>query len=112
MEPCACWMVGGWTYALNSGGLLGFNIIGNVPFIIAEAFSVAVPSPVFWIIFNLGGTIGSIASFGLNFHKQEDAASNSNASRGRQTYSPSNEERNGGTSQDFEAGDGAEDGLY
>lgn len=70
MEPCACWMVGGWTYALNSGGLLGFNseltsqkvlfqftntlvwfiqnghflivfvVIGNVPFIIAEAFSV------------------------------------------------------------------------
>jgi hypothetical protein len=32
---------------------------------------------VFWIIFNLGGGVGSLASFGLNFHSTEGTVSNS-----------------------------------
>ncbi|KAF3481690.1 DUF895 domain membrane protein [Arthroderma uncinatum] len=32
---------------------------------------------VFWIIFNLGGMIGSLASFGLNYHSEEGSVSNS-----------------------------------
>lgn len=31
---------------------------------------------VFWIIFNLGGGIGSLASFGLNYNNEEDTVSN------------------------------------
>lgn len=32
---------------------------------------------VFWIIFNLGGGVGSLASFGLNFHSHEGTVSDS-----------------------------------
>jgi MFS family permease len=32
---------------------------------------------VFWIIFNLGGGVGSLASFGLNFHSKSGTVSNS-----------------------------------
>lgn len=32
---------------------------------------------VFWIIFNLGGGVGSLASFGLNFHSKSGTVSDS-----------------------------------
>lgn len=32
---------------------------------------------VFWIIFNLGGGVGSLASFGLNYHSKSGTVSNS-----------------------------------
>lgn len=31
----------------------------------------------FWFIFNVGGTIGSLISFGLNFHSPKDNVSDS-----------------------------------
>ncbi|KAG5290183.1 DUF895 domain-containing protein [Histoplasma ohiense] len=99
--PRACWLVGGWTYALYSGSLLAFNIIANGPFVIVAGgilgvgasflwvaqgaiMTTYVPEAqkgraiaVFWIVFNMGGTIGSLASFGLNFHNGQGTVSNS-----------------------------------
>ncbi|PGG99465.1 hypothetical protein AJ80_09351 [Polytolypa hystricis UAMH7299] len=99
--PRACWLVGGWTYALYSGSLLCFNIKGNGPFVIAAGAILGVGASflwiaqgaimttyvpesqkgraiaVFWIIFNLGGMIGSLVSFGLNFHSTLGTVSDS-----------------------------------
>ncbi|EDN07657.1 conserved hypothetical protein [Histoplasma mississippiense (nom. inval.)] len=109
--PRACWLVGGWTYALYSGSLLAFNtlppanhfskVIANGPFVIVAGgilgvgasflwvaqgaiMTTYVPEAqkgraiaVFWIVFNMGGTIGSLASFGLNFHNSQGTVSNS-----------------------------------
>ncbi|EZF34075.1 UNC93-like protein [Trichophyton mentagrophytes] len=99
--PRACWLVGGWTYALYSASLLNFNIRHNGAFVIAAGgilgvgasflwvtqgaiMTTYVPESqkgraiaAFWIIFNLGGMIGSLASFGLNFNSKEGSVSNS-----------------------------------
>ncbi|EEP82994.1 conserved hypothetical protein [Uncinocarpus reesii 1704] len=99
--PRACWLVGGWTYALYSASLLNFNIRSNGTFVIAAGAILGVGASflwvaqgaimtsyvpesqkgraiaVFWIIFNLGGMIGSLVSFGLNFHSQSGTVSNS-----------------------------------
>ncbi|EEQ34411.1 hypothetical protein McanMca71_002597 [Microsporum canis] len=99
--PRACWLVGGWTYALYSASLLNFNIRHNGSFVIAAGAILGVGASflwvtqgaimttyvpesqkgraiaVFWIIFNLGGMIGSLASFGINFNSKEGSVSNS-----------------------------------
>ncbi|KAK7031060.1 hypothetical protein VNI00_013659 [Paramarasmius palmivorus] len=90
--PRTCLLIGGWTYPLYSGSLLCYNHTKNATFVIASgailglgasflwvaqgAIMVSYPLAdwkgraiaLFWIIFNLGGGIGSFISFGLNFH--------------------------------------------
>ncbi|KAF9869557.1 hypothetical protein CkaCkLH20_12950 [Colletotrichum karsti] len=90
--PKICFLMGGWTYAMYSGSLLSFNHNGNGAFVIAAGAILGIGSSfiwivqgaimttyvhesqkgraiaVFWIIFNLGGGVGSLAAFGLNFH--------------------------------------------
>ncbi|KAE9576495.1 UNC93-like protein [Colletotrichum fructicola] len=90
--PKICFLMGGWTYALYSGSLLSFNHNANGAFVIAAGAVLGIGSSfiwivqgaimttyvhesqkgraiaVFWIIFNLGGGVGSLAAFGLNFH--------------------------------------------
>ncbi|TEA22085.1 UNC93-like protein [Colletotrichum sidae] len=92
VSPKVCFLLGGWTYALYSGSLLSFNHTANGAFVIAAGAILGIGSSfiwivqgaimttyvhesqkgraiaVFWIIFNLGGGVGSLASFGLNFH--------------------------------------------
>ncbi|TQN71792.1 UNC93-like protein [Colletotrichum shisoi] len=89
--PKIAFLIGGWTYALYSGSLLNFNHNANGPFVIAAGAILGIGSSfiwivqgaimttyvhesqkgraiaVFWIIFNLGGGVGSLAAFGLNF---------------------------------------------
>ncbi|GIK05045.1 hypothetical protein Aspvir_009144 [Aspergillus viridinutans] len=90
--PRVCLLIGGWTYSLYSGSLLCFNHTANGAFVIAAGailgigasflwvaqgaiMTTYVPESqkgraiaAFWIIFNLGGGVGSLASFGLNYH--------------------------------------------
>ncbi|KJF60689.1 MFS transporter [Coccidioides immitis RS] len=85
--PRACWFLGGWTYGLYSASLLNFNIRNNGGFVIAAGAILGVGASflwvaqgaimtsyvsesqkgraiaVFWIIFNLGGMIGSLPFF-------------------------------------------------
>ncbi|KAG6877162.1 hypothetical protein C0993_009767 [Termitomyces sp. T159_Od127] len=92
--PRVCLLIGGWTYALYSASLLCYNHTQNSAFVIASgavlgigasflwvaqgAIMVSYPLPdkkgiaigIFWVVFNLGGGIGSFISFGLNFHSQ------------------------------------------
>ncbi|KAE8372397.1 major facilitator superfamily domain-containing protein [Aspergillus bertholletiae] len=97
--PRACLLVGGWTYPLYAGSLLCFNRTANGAFVIAAGailgigasflwvaqgaiMTTYVPESqkgraiaVFWIIFNLGGGIGSLASFGMNYHSTSGTVS-------------------------------------
>ncbi|CRG89175.1 UNC93-like protein C922,05c [Talaromyces islandicus] len=99
--PRMCLILGGWTYALYSGSLLGFNHTENGAFVIASGAILGVGASflwvsqgaimttyvpesqkgraiaIFWIIFNLGGGVGSLASFGLNFHSNTGTVSDS-----------------------------------
>ncbi|RDA88571.1 hypothetical protein CP532_5838 [Ophiocordyceps camponoti-leonardi (nom. inval.)] len=92
-------MAGGWTYALYSGSLLNFNRTGNGAFVIASGALLGIGASllwivqgaimtsyvdesrkgraiaIFWVIFNLGGGIGSLASFGLNFNSVKGSVS-------------------------------------
>ncbi|KAL4860836.1 hypothetical protein BDV12DRAFT_208765 [Aspergillus spectabilis] len=85
-------VIGGWTYALYSGSLLCFNRTANGEFVIAAGAILGLGAAffwvaqgtimvtyttdatrgraigLFWVIFNLGGAIGSLASFGINYH--------------------------------------------
>lgn len=94
-------VIGGWTYALYSGSLLNYNHTENAAFVIASgailglgANFIWIPEgmivttyvkqesrgraiALFWIIFNLGGGIGSLASFGLNYHYSTSTVSDS-----------------------------------
>lgn len=94
LGPRITFLIGGWTYALYSGSLLNFNHTENGSFVIGAAailgigasflwvvqgaiMTTYVPESqkgraiaVFWIIFNLGGGVGSLASFGLNYHNE------------------------------------------
>ncbi|PFH50027.1 hypothetical protein AMATHDRAFT_4358 [Amanita thiersii Skay4041] len=94
LGPSWCLLIGGWTYPLYSGSLLCYNHTGNSAFVIAAgailglgasflwiaqgAIMVSYPLPdqkgraiaLFWVIFNLGGGIGSFISFALNFHNK------------------------------------------
>ncbi|EEA26296.1 hypothetical protein TMatcc_005438 [Talaromyces marneffei ATCC 18224] len=97
--PRVSLILGGWTYALYSGSLLNFNHTKNGAFVIASGALLGVGAAflwvaqgaimttyvpesqkgraiaVFWIIFNLGGGVGSLASFGLNFHSKTGTVS-------------------------------------
>ncbi|KIW75874.1 hypothetical protein Z517_10619 [Fonsecaea pedrosoi CBS 271.37] len=99
--PRICFLLGGWTYALYSGSLLNFNHHDNGAFVIASGAILGVGASmlwvvqgaimttyvaesqkgraiaVFWIVFNLGGGVGSLASFGLNFHSKSGTVSDS-----------------------------------
>lgn len=99
--PRACYLIGGWTYALYSGSLLNFNRTGNGSFVIASGALLGIGASflwivqgaimttyveesqkgraiaAFWIIFNLGGGIGSLASFGLNYHSTSGTVTDS-----------------------------------
>ncbi|KIN05072.1 hypothetical protein OIDMADRAFT_101891 [Oidiodendron maius Zn] len=99
--PRLCFLLGGWTYALYSGSLLNFNHHDNGTFVIASGAILGIGASllwvvqgaimttyveesqkgraiaVFWIIFNLGGGVGSLASFGLNFHSKSGTVSDS-----------------------------------
>lgn len=99
--PRICFLIGGWTYALYSGSLLHFNHHANGAFVIASGGILGVGASfiwivqgaimttyvdeaqkgraisVFWIIFNLGGGIGSLASFGLNYDSKEGTVTDS-----------------------------------
>ncbi|KAH9224994.1 major facilitator superfamily domain-containing protein [Leptodontidium sp. 2 PMI_412] len=99
--PRMCFLLGGWTYALYSGSLLNFNHHANGAFVIASGAILGIGASmlwvvqgaimttyvqesqkglaiaVFWIIFNLGGGVGSLASFGLNFHSKSGTVSDS-----------------------------------
>ncbi|EER24765.1 hypothetical protein CPC735_001100 [Coccidioides posadasii C735 delta SOWgp] len=69
--PRACWLLGGWTYGLYSvaqGAIMTSYVSES-----QKGRAIAV----FWIIFNLGGMIGSLVSFGLNFHSKSSTVSNS-----------------------------------
>ncbi|PFH63264.1 hypothetical protein XA68_15898 [Ophiocordyceps unilateralis] len=92
-------MAGGWTYALYSGSLLNFNRTGNGALVIASGAILGVGASllwivqgaimtayvdesrkgraiaIFWVVFNLGGGIGSLASFGLNYNSAKGSVS-------------------------------------
>ncbi|KAJ5589716.1 MFS transporter [Penicillium hetheringtonii] len=98
--PRVCLLLGGWTYPLYSGSLLCFNHTNNGAFVIAAGAILGVGASfiwvsqgaimttyvpesqkgraiaTFWIIFNLGGGVGSLASFGLNYHSTSNTVSN------------------------------------
>ncbi|TVY43509.1 UNC93-like protein [Lachnellula subtilissima] len=101
LGPRITFLLGGWTYALYSGSLLNFNHTKNGPFVIASGAILGIGASmlwvvqgaimttyvdesqkgraiaVFWIIFNLGGGVGSLAAFGLNFHSKSGTITNS-----------------------------------
>ena len=92
--PRVCLLIGGWTYALYSGSLLNYNRTKNGPFVIGAGALLGIGASflwvsqgsimtsyvpekqkgraiaLFWCIFNFGGAIGSLASFGLNYHSK------------------------------------------
>ncbi|KAA8650972.1 hypothetical protein EYZ11_011070 [Aspergillus tanneri] len=98
--PRVCLLIGGWTYPLYSGSLLCFNATSNGAFVIAAGAILGVGASflwvaqgaimttyipesqkgraiaTFWIVFNLGGGVGSLASFALNYHSQSGTVSN------------------------------------
>ncbi|PLN83896.1 MFS general substrate transporter [Aspergillus taichungensis] len=97
--PRVCLLLGGWTYPLYAGSLLCFNATANGAFVIASGailgigasflwvsqgaiMTTYVPESqkgraiaVFWIIFNLGGGVGSLASFGMNYNSTSGTVS-------------------------------------
>ncbi|KAJ8123715.1 hypothetical protein ONZ43_g398 [Nemania bipapillata] len=99
--PRICFLIGGWTYALYTGSLLHFNHYANGAFVIASGAILGIGASfiwivqgaimttyveesqkgraiaVFWIIFNLGGGIGSLVSFGLNYHSTSGTVTDS-----------------------------------
>lgn len=99
--PKFTFLLGGWTYALYSGSLLDFNHTANGSFVIGSAAILGIGASMlwvvqgaimttyvpenqkgraiatFWIIFNLGGGVGSLASFGLNYHSESGTVSDS-----------------------------------
>ncbi|CAG8126104.1 unnamed protein product [Penicillium olsonii] len=98
--PRVCLLLGGWTYPLYSGSLLCFNATKNGAFVIASGAILGIGASflwvaqgaimttyvseshkgraiaAFWIIFNLGGGVGSLASFGLNYDSKSGTVSN------------------------------------
>ncbi|KAK8145838.1 hypothetical protein G3M48_003934 [Beauveria asiatica] len=94
LGPRASLALGGWTYALYAGALLYYTRSGNGAFVVAAGALLGVGAAffwvaqgtvmvtyttdrtrgraigLFWVIFNLGGAVGSLASFGLNFDSQ------------------------------------------
>lgn len=101
LGPRITFLIAGWTYALYSGALLSFNHNQNGAFVIGAGAILGIGASfiwivqgaimttyvdesqkgraiaVFWIIFNLGGGIGSLASFGLNYNSKSGTVSSS-----------------------------------
>lgn len=101
MGPRLSLLIGGWTYALYAGALLNYNRTGNGAFVIAAGALLGLGAAffwvaqgtmmvtytddrtrgraigLFWIVFNLGGAVGSLASFGLNFHSSSGTVTDS-----------------------------------
>lgn len=101
LGPRASLLLGGWTYALYAGSLLNFNRTQNGAFVIAAGALLGLGAAffwvaqgtvmvtyandgtrgraigVFWVIFNLGGAIGSLISFALNFHSKSGTVTDS-----------------------------------
>ncbi|KAI0483476.1 putative MFS transporter [Xylaria cf. heliscus] len=99
--PRVCFLIGGWTYALYTGSLLHFNHHAEGAFVIASGAILGIGASfiwvvqgaimttyvdesqkgraiaVFWIIFNFGGGIGSLVSFGLNYHSKSGTVTDS-----------------------------------
>ncbi|KAJ5637608.1 hypothetical protein N7490_007487 [Penicillium lividum] len=94
-------LMGGLPYILYAGSLLAYTHTGNQGFVIGAsallgigasllwiaqgAIMTGYPLPqqqgrmigIFWIIFNLGGFLGDMISFGLNFHSKSGTVSDS-----------------------------------
>ncbi|CAK7212075.1 hypothetical protein SEUCBS140593_001388 [Sporothrix eucalyptigena] len=101
LGPRLSLLIGGWTYALYSGALLNYNRTGNGAFVIAAGALLGLGAAffwvaqgtimvtytddrtrgraigLFWVVFNLGGAVGSLASFGLNFHSSSGTVTDS-----------------------------------
>lgn len=101
LGPRISLLIGGWTYALYAGSLLNFNRTANGPFVIAAGALLGIGAAffwvaqgtimvtytndntrgraigLFWVIFNLGGAIGSLASFGINYHSKSGTVTDS-----------------------------------
>ncbi|KAJ5804126.1 uncharacterized protein N7518_000429 [Penicillium psychrosexuale] len=102
LGPRVCLLIGGWTYALYAGSLLDSDRRKNGgPFVIAAGAILGLGAAffwvaqgtivvtytndntrgraigVFWVIFNLGATIGSLASFGLNYNSKSGTVTDS-----------------------------------
>ncbi|KJZ78179.1 hypothetical protein HIM_02217 [Hirsutella minnesotensis 3608] len=99
--PRLCLLAGAWAYPFYSGSLLDFNRHENGTIVIAAGAVMGVGASllwivqgaimttyvdeaqrgraiaVFWVIFNLGGGIGSLASFGINYNSSTGSVSNS-----------------------------------
>lgn len=94
-----CMFIGGIAYPLYGGSLLAYNYIGSNAFVITAAAILGVGSShlwvgqgaimtgapmkkekgrligMFWLLFNLGGVIGSFIAMGVNFHSVENRVS-------------------------------------
>ncbi|EOO01196.1 putative unc93-like protein [Phaeoacremonium minimum UCRPA7] len=101
LGPRVSLLIGGWTYALYAGSLLNYNRTANGSFVIAAGALLGIGAAffwvaqgtimvtytkdstrgraigLFWVIFNLGGAIGSLASFGLNYHSKSGTVTDS-----------------------------------
>ncbi|RMD40897.1 hypothetical protein DV735_g4234, partial [Chaetothyriales sp. CBS 134920] len=101
LGPRLSLLIGGWTYALYSGALLNYNRTSNGAFVIAAGTLLGIGAAffwvaqgtimvtyttdrtrgraigLFWVVFNLGGAVGSLASFGLNYHSSSGTVSDS-----------------------------------
>lgn len=101
LGPRVSLLIGGWTYALYAGALLNYNRTGNGAFVIAAGSLLGLGAAFFWVaqgtvmvtytddrtrgraiglcwvIFNLGAVVGSLASFGLNFHSSSGTVTDS-----------------------------------
>ncbi|KAJ5710435.1 hypothetical protein N7488_004591 [Penicillium malachiteum] len=102
LGPRISLLIGGWTYALYAGALLNSDRVSNGgSFVIASGALLGLGAAffwvaqgtimvtytkdqtrgraigIFWVIFNLGATIGSLASFGLNYNSSSGTVTNS-----------------------------------
>lgn len=102
LGPRRSLLIGGWTYALYAGSLLNSDRTKDGgPFVIAAGALLGLGAAffwvaqgtimvtytddntrgkaigVFWVVFNLGATIGSLASFGINYHSKSGTVTDS-----------------------------------
>lgn len=101
LGPRLSLLAGGWTYAFYAGSLLNFNRTANGAFVIAAGALLGVGAAffwvaqgtvmvtytddnsrgraigLFWVVFNLGGTIGSLISFALNYDSESGTVTDS-----------------------------------
>ncbi|KAJ5304324.1 uncharacterized protein N7443_003984 [Penicillium atrosanguineum] len=102
LGPRLSLLIGGWTYALYAGSLLNSDrTTGGGPFVIAAGALLGLGAAffwvaqgtimitytndntrgkaigVFWVVFNLGATVGSLASFGINYNSKSGTVTDS-----------------------------------